>query len=307
MGCDKVIDHMKQDISQPDRSITHLDALVVIAESWKILILFPAIVAIITFFVSRNEPRLYQSRALLLMVEAEGGLVIPRDVMQGALKRASSAADPDVVLASLKFGKPSHRVGWVSMVPVSLVLPDPKSATTILEAVLTEYQSRFLNYVREEYRSSFQDELDILQREITSRTRMRDGLLKLLEHSTVDVSALPPVGSAASVIGGLMSLATSLDELTRKQVTVTRQLRLLPKTLISEPASAATLIQGSSQTAAVLMSALGAGLLALIFLFFRDLVRRQALQPGGMDKVARLRRALGMKSIILTADELRKQ
>jgi len=297
---------MKQDdIDQPDRSITLLDALVVIAEAWKILILFPLIVGLLTFFISSSEPRLYQSTASLLMVEVEGGLVIPHDVVVDALKRNSSSADAAVILAGLRFEKPSHRHGRVSLVPVSLVLPDPKSATAILGAILTEYQSRFLDRVKDEYRSAFQNELSIVEREIADRIRIRDGVFRLLERGGGDISIPSSTGNAASVVSALTSLATSLDELTRKQANVTRQLQRLPKTLISEPASQGALIQGSSKSAAVLMSTLGAGLLALIFLFFRDLIRRQAAQPDGREKVARLRRALGMKYIALTDEKSR--
>lgn len=59
---------------------------------------------------------------------------------------------------------------------------NPKSAMAILRAILTEYRPRFLDCAREDHRFSFQDKLNILQREIVDRTRMKGGALRLFER-----------------------------------------------------------------------------------------------------------------------------
>lgn len=88
----------------------------------------------------------------------------------------------------------------------------------------------------------------------------------------------------------------------RKQASVNRQLQFLLKTLVSESASPWAPIQGSSKAATALMGTLEARLPALIFLFFRGFVCREAVQRRRMEKIARLRYAQSMKSIILTDD-----
>lgn len=281
-----------------ERSVTLLDVLVVAAESWKLLLIIPVLCGLIAFGLCKLQAQTYQSNAVLLMTETDVGFTIPRDLVLRALKTVPGAPNVDGIINGLTFGKPVHQTGSISMVPISLSTLDAKMSTLVLRAILTEYQAQFLETVRDQFKLAYQNELDALKREIQDRTKTIGTIRKMQEDHPASSSAATG-SNMSSVAASLLSLTTGLEERQRKQAEMIRLLDSLPNHIVVKAPSSATLLYGTNTTIVVLFAMIGAEGLALVFAFLRDLTRRQANLPGGDEKIARIRRALGLRAIRL--------
>jgi hypothetical protein len=270
-----------------DRTLPLLDILVLAAESWKLLLIFPILAGLLTFGLASLQTRIFESKATLQMLWSPAGAVFSRNLVAQALANVPDAPDIDAVIAGLKLGAPVQKLGRVVQVPVAFASPDKKRVLPILRAILKEYQLNFLDQIRNEYRSSYQTIVDSMDRDIAGRRKLLD---RLMQPSTALNS-----NSAA-----LISFQEGLEQQEQRKADAVRGMEHLPDFLVTEPPSDPILIKGPRTVMAAIFAMLGAILFAISFIVVSDLVRLQAMQPGGAAKLSRLRRALGLRALTPT-------
>jgi hypothetical protein len=284
--------HMKTDVADATHPFQLLDLIVVVVEFWKVLLLLPVIAAIVALYVSQSQLKVFESKATALMISKGEPPKFDRALVAHALKDHSSAADVDRVTAALQVGPSVLVLGSVVKNQISLSLDESRQPSAILRSVLDEYEQQFLGPIREQYQSSYNDQVSMIDSEIKDRLALRERLEKSPDARASDFKDAGDTSKSAI----LVSLTVSIEERVRKKAELLRQMKYLPETIIIEPPSAPILVQGPRTSAAVIFAAIGAGVLALVIITLSLILRRQAAAPGGAAKVARLRRALGLKS-----------
>jgi uncharacterized protein involved in exopolysaccharide biosynthesis len=280
---------MSDNIDQPQRSSWILDVLVVVAESWKPLLIVPVLAGVLVYGVSRLEPRTYESAGVITIFRTDEGSSFSPELVSRALKLIPNAPEVGEVVTGLKMGTPVQKAGRAATVSVTLTLHEPTMVQPVLNAVLREYQTQYLNAVLGEFRSGFQEQVNSLDQEMASRMKTIDRLEKLIDRS------LANGGDIAALSTALTPLTAALEERERKKAETLRQVQLLPNFLISEKASPPVRVSGSRPLTATIFAVFGALAIVLIFLFTREIMRWQITLPGGAEKFNRIRRAFGLR------------
>lgn len=280
---------MSDDIDQTQRSSWILDVLVVVAESWKPLLIVPVLAGVLAYGMSRFEPRTYESKGVITIFQTNEGSSFSPELISRALKSVPNAPDVGEVVAGLAMGTPAQKSGRAATVSVTLTLRDPSMVRPVLNAILNEYQTQYLNAVIGEFRSGFQEQINALDLEMANRMKAIDRLEKLIDRS------LANGGDIAALTTALTPLTAALEERERKKAETLRQVQLLPNFIIAERPSAAVMVSGPRSLTATIFAAFGGLAIVLIFLFTREIMRRQIALPGGADKIDRIRRAFGLR------------
>ncbi len=281
---------MGDNINQPEHPGGLLDAIVVIAEWWKTLLLVPLVAGALAYGWSQYQPTTYQSVATLLMLQTKGPL-FSRDVVIEALNSIKSAPDVNKVINGLKrVGTPVQSNGRVFKVSVALELDKQELPPVILSAILKVYEDRFLRAVQDDLKSPLQLALNAVEKDAANHSQTIDQLRAFFKRN-----AAARTEDMLVLMTTLAPLLAGADERERKKAEIVRQMGLLPEFLVIDPPSSA-IVASAPRTATLTFGAIvGAGLIVLVLIFLRDILRRQAMLPGGGEKVGRIRRAFGLR------------
>jgi hypothetical protein len=279
----------KNDVTEFGQPIQLLDVIVVMFESWKIFIILPVLAGILTFFALQPQPRLYGSKSTLFMLSTKDGSRFSQNLIAQALKDVAPS-EIDRIGAAIQVRSSLHVFGPLVKNEVLILLEDAKMPEMILRALVTEYNRQFLEPVKEQYISRYNYLLALGESEIKDRLDLRNRLEQSIATKAADSKG--PGDASGST---LLSLTTSIEERRRENASLRREMQSMLQTLILDPPSAPVLVQGPRTSAAIIFAMVGTSALTLMFLALQLTVQRQAAAPGGAEKMARLRRALGLK------------
>lgn len=138
---DPMVNEQKRERGSADQDAGLLDLVVIVAESWRLLIFVPLLVAIITAGILLLLPREYESRALLRLGPA-APLLLSQSVLAPVIERLGLREElaPDLdesieALADRMWAGPFRDSDLTS---VRLRWEDPKQAQVILSEVIKE-------------------------------------------------------------------------------------------------------------------------------------------------------------------------
>jgi hypothetical protein len=277
---------MTVDRDHTSTDVQFLDLVVAAAEKWKALLAIPILVGVTAYLIANSQPNIYETKVTLFMVANKQGSSFSRELIQRALKDTSYAADAVAVTSALTFDPYVHVVGSVVKRPVSLNWKDRQAAYDILQAIVSQYNKEFLEKYRSEYIANYQHQIDMGEVEIKDRQALRERL-SLADEGPSNAIAAAPTNKAA-----LVALTTSIEERQRLRAELLRLTNNLPNTMIIEPVKAPVSVQGSKPVAEAIGSALAAFALFFAYLAFAERVKREAMTPAGIVKVARIRKVL---------------
>ena len=276
-----------------EEEVSLLDLLVTLAENAKLLVIGPLLVGLCALALGFVLPQTFQSVAVLQAVlQAE----------QVTASLMTTAAVLDTVAAGLGMDKEDGVEGARrklrenikvavgrndKLLTLTVSAPTPQQAQATAHAVLqqTYLQSRPKGIVAKRLEAQLAE----AQERLKNAESAAAGTLKRIETS--------PVGSAhgSELARGYAELLTVASAAQVQVSALEPQLEGLNEALLVQ---APTLPQKASQPQKALMAmgaTLGTGLLLLLFIFVRQALRTTATDAEAAGKLARIRRALGLK------------
>lgn len=266
-----------------------LDLLVTLAENARLLIIGPLLVGLCALGLGFALPQTFQSVAVLQAEQATASLM-------------TTAAVLDPVAAGLGMGKDDSAeearrtlreqikvaVGRNDkLLTLTVSAPTPQQAQATANALLEQ------TYLQSRPKGSVAKRLEAQLAEAQGRLKNAEsaaaGTLKRIETSSVGSA------SGSELARGYAELLTVTSAAQGQVSALETQLEGLSEALLVQ---APTLPQKASQPKKALMAigaTLGTGLLLLLFIFVRQALRTTATDAEAAGKLARIRRALGLK------------
>lgn len=266
-----------------------LDLLVTLAENARLLVIGPLLVGLCALGLGFVLPQTFQSVAVLQAEQAIASLM-------------TTAAVLDPVAASLGLDKEDsveearrtlrERIKVAvgrndKLLTLTVSAPTPQQAQATAQAVLQQ------TYLQSRPKGSVAKRLEVQLAEAQERLKSAQdasvGLLKRLESNSAGAN-----GGAELARGYAELLNASATAQSQVSVLETQLEGLTEALLVQAP----TLPQKASQPKKALMAigaTLGTGLMLLLFIFVRQALRTTATDASAASKLARIRRALGLK------------
>ncbi len=255
-----------------------LDAIVVIAEAWKLLIIACILAAVASFGYFQTQPNVYESKAVVALDPIQ----LARFSSPDFLKRTGV----DNAMWNLELSHVDPGAGLPTRpYDVSFRASSPESAQVGLAAVIGAFTAETTP--------------DSTQTEILQRSKAR--ILKALDD--LDLISSQLAGEAESTMPGseselyARSVVMLLDQQAKREeelMDVELKLKGSGSIVISPPSLPTAGIPRSAR-AVVIASVSSAVFLVLGFAFSAEAIRRAGRTPIGARKLLRLRQAFGLR------------
>ncbi|MBK5205903.1 MAG: lipopolysaccharide biosynthesis protein [Polaromonas sp.] len=266
-----------------------LDLLVTLAENVKLLIIGPLIVGLCALGIGFVLPQTFQSVAVLQAEQAMATLMTTAAVLDpvvaalGLAKEETAEEARSTLREQIKTTVGRNDKLLTLTVSASM----PQQAQAIANAVLkqTYLQSR----PKANARARLETQLAEARERLKNAQDASAGLLKRLESNGAGVN------SGAELARGYAELLNATGAAQSQIVGLEAQLEGLSEAQLVQ---APTLPEKASKPKKALLAigaTLGAGLLLLLFIFMRQALRNTAADMQAVGKLARIRRALGLK------------
>lgn len=266
-----------------------LDLLVTLAENARLLVIVPLLVGLCALALGFVLPQTFQSVAVLQAEQATASLMTTAAVLDPVA--AGLGMDKEDGLEGARRtlrGQIKVAVGRNDkLLTLTVSAPTPQQAQATANAVLQQ------TYLQSRPKGSVAKRLEAQLAEAQGRLKNAEsaaaGTLKRIETSSVGSA------SGSELARGYAELLTVTSAAQGQVSALETQLEGLSEALLVQ---APTLPEKASQPKKALMAmgaTLGTGLLLLLFIFVRQALRTTATDADAADKLARIRRALGLK------------
>ncbi len=270
-----------------------LDMLLVVAESWRLLVVVPLVVALVAFAVTTQLPRAeaYRASAVLLLSPSAAQTLQSSSYVRavvgegGGSGQKATVADGEGwrgILSSISVTKLPES----DLFEVSVTGSSGDSALRVLNLIVGGISSpSFIDSSRR----ALEESID------ASSKRLRE----LNEAVSTLRGTLEGMSSSESPVADANSYAQAIDILSNaimaSQVSLGADTRALAAWPTPEVVEGPTLTSSSpSPRATVMFAGLVSGFLVLLFIFVRDGWRRAAANAESRDKLQRIKRAFGI-------------
>lgn len=266
-----------------------LDLLVTLAENARLLVIGPLLVGLCALALGFVLPQTFQSVAVLQAEQATASLMTTAAVLD-PVAAGLGIDKEDGVEGARRTLRENIKVAVGrndKLLTLTVSAPTPEQAQATANALLeqTYLQSRPKGSVGKRLAGQLAE----AQGRLKNAESAAAGMLKRLETSAVSA----PGGS--ELARGYADLLTAAAAAQGQVSALETQLEGLNEALLVQ---APTLPQKASQPKKALLAigaTLGTGLLLLLFIFVRQAVRTTATDAEAAGKLARIRRALGLK------------
>lgn len=279
------MDEIQSPLPSTADEVSLLDLLVTLAENARLLVIGPLLVGLCALALGYVLPQTFQSVAVLQAEQATASLMTTAAVLDPVAAGLGMDKDGVEGARSTLRGQIKVAVGRNDkLLTLTVSAPTPQQAQATAQAVLEQ------TYLQSRPKGSVAKRLEAQLAEAQGRLKIAEsaaaGMLKRLETSAV------------SAPGGSELARGYADLLTAAQGQVSALETRLEGLSEAQLMQAPTLPQKASQPKKALLAigaTLGAGLLLLLFIFVRQALRTTATDAKAAGKLARIRRALGLK------------
>lgn len=282
-----------------DDEISLLDLAVVIAESWKLLIIVPLLAGIMAYFViGSTTPRMYTSEALIQADANQIALLESARVLNDPIRESSLLSKHDgrltIARTNLIDAMDVEKLDGTEMYRVKLTLDDPDEANQLLTRIITKLIQE--SEPTGQYREMLELRLEAQQAALGDLTDTFARLNQGYSHLLTGTDERSP--TIQGEIGqSFVTLISSIESKRQEVARTTRQLNgsLSQDDVIQTP----TLPDNPEPRGLLMLVALVVvltGFLVLIGVFVRAGLARASETPEGSTKVARIRRAFWLSS-----------
>lgn len=191
--------HMNTTIDSPNVKFQLLDALVIIVESWKVLLLFPILVGLLTFGICTFQQRAFGSKARLLMVQTADGVMFSRDLVTRAVKSVPGAPDTTEILNGLSIGQPQKKAEFSSVHQRQLDGYDREISGLLktIDAIEKSLKRSSTGYnAADNSSASTVSPLSSLRAQVEERERGKAATRDQMQFLPIDIVTAPPIAPA---------------------------------------------------------------------------------------------------------------
>lgn len=285
-------------MSQPESAATAadtvslLDLAVAVAEAWKVLVAVPLVVGVAAFFIAQAQPRGYTVSVTIGMPAIEARALQTGAVIGRALDAAGvSDFDAEEVGAGLVFAAAQQAT------VVTLTLPDRGAARSILGALVAAFEETAVPAYLERQALPHQARVAAYDRTIE---RLENAASVFEDRLADDTDPLTP--DPATFVAGYEALLSRIaaQQAAREEAMRLRDVAAGSVTIstLSSPVAV-----GRSPLLVAVTAAIVAGFATLVLVFVVDGLRRSARDPGGAEKIARIRRAFRLAPKVRGGEE----
>lgn len=277
---------MTDNAEYPRDEISVLDLLVTIAENWLLLVLVPLLAGVATFgFLWLQSPTWTASTVVGL----------PQAEIARYLHRFDDESPTGAQIAGIRRGLSIAEDSSPERTRLDLTLADPASVTNGLTFLLNDLSTAVTNGDLVWPNTRLQAEIDSIADEIALRERVIERLAQMLEEMTAAV--LPDETAYAQAASALDAMIIARNNQQSAYTQLTERLATLPFQLIEQAPSAPTRTEKGSPLLPSVLAALGTGLVLVMLIFIRSGLRNAAADPESREKIDRIRRAFGRRTL----------
>lgn len=276
-------------LSTTAEEISLLDMLVTLAENVKLLIIGPLVVGLCALGIGYVLPKTFQSVAVLQAEQSTASLMSTAAVLDPVIASLGLAKDDTVEDARRKLREQIKTVIGRNdkLLTLTVSATAAQQAQAIANAVLQ--QAYLQSQPKGNVRARLETQLAEAQTRLKNAQDAAAGLLKRLESSGSGATG------GAELARGYADLLSATGAAQNQISVLETQLEGLSEAMLIQ---APTLPQKASQPKKGLIAigaTLATGLVLLLFVFMRQALRNTVANETSSGKLARIRRALGLK------------
>ncbi|UFS56726.1 Wzz/FepE/Etk N-terminal domain-containing protein [Comamonadaceae bacterium M7527] len=274
--------------SAMDDEIDLLDLLVTVAESWKLLVIAPVLIAIAAFTgATFIKPNLYQSTAILRLAENEAALLHSAAILDPLAESFGYLSEAEGVREDAREALKNDLASSVDK-RTKLVTITAKS-TSAEQAQKLNQQA--IERLLAELTPKGQDKANILR-----QIEIRKQAISAAENAFEQIVQASPEGTAGTSNAESSNIVLLVTE--NKQAIQALEERLLVKgaeVFVQTPTLAQKPLPRKRALIAVI-AALASGFALLLFVFIRKALMNAGANPESAKKIAQIKQSLGMSS-----------
>ena len=280
-------------LSGADDEIDLLDLLVTVAESWKLLVIAPVLVAIAAFAgATFVKPDLYQSSAIVRLGENEAAILQSAVVLDplaesfGYLGQAKG--DREAARQDLKQDLVSAVDKRTKLVTVTAKSTSAKQAQQLNEQAIA--------LLLAELTPKGQDKANVLQQIEAKKQALLIAEASLNQLRQASSKGLAKAANAEQIVASLTSLIALSTEYKQAIQDLEARLRVKGDEVFVQTATLAQKPMSKKRALIAVIAALASGFALLLFVFVRKALVNAAANPESAKKIAQIKQSFGRAS-----------
>ncbi len=283
-----------QQPAHPDAEISLLDLLATLADNAKLLILGPLTVGLVALAIAFAWPETFESVAILQAEPATASLITTAAVLDPAVASLGREQGQSVeearkaLLGRVKTA--SGRTDKLLTITVSGATPQQAQATATALLAAVQAQSRPTGG------SKLRLEAQLADTKIRQEKAIRAGDILLPVLESINGRQVLPGGSGAELVKGYTELLNTVSAAQSQALVIQAQLEgLTDSQLVQAPTLPEKAVSPKKGMIAV-GATLATGFFLLLLVFVRNGLRSAETDPASAVKLARIRRALSVRT-----------
>jgi uncharacterized protein involved in exopolysaccharide biosynthesis len=284
---------MTEQAFEHDDEISLLDILVTLAESWKLLVFGPLIAGVLAGALSFAWPKTYESVAIVRMSEAELALLNSATVLDPLIEKFGLLPEFDGIqddarqyLAKKVVGKVDKKTGLAT---ISAAANTPERSQELGKAAMDALLKELLPKGKNK---------DAVEQQILSNERIIASSADAIEQLQKQIGKAGQNDAGLEVV--MKYYASLTAEVAKKElenIELKKSLAVRGDEVYVQQASLPQRKVAPKRSLVVLVSVLVSGFALLMFVFVRKAWQSAAQDADASDKLARIKRALGLSKV----------
>ena len=280
-------------LSVVDDEIDLLDLMVTVAESWKLLVIAPVLVAIAAFAgATFVKPDLYQSSAIVRLGENEAAILQSAVVLDplaesfGYLSQAKG--DREAARQALKQDLVSALDKRTKLVTVTATSTSAKQAQQLNEQAIA--------LLLAELTPKGQDKANVLQQIEAKKQALLIAEASLNQLRQASSKGLANASNAEQIVASVTSLIALTTAYKQAILDLEGRLRVKGDEVFVQTAQLAQKPMPKKRAQTAVIAALASGFALLLFVFVRKALVNAAANPESAKKIAQIKQSFGRAS-----------
>jgi capsular polysaccharide biosynthesis protein len=271
--------------------ISLLDIMLTLAENVKLLIIGPLLVGLCALGLGYVLPRTFESVAVLQADQGTASLMTTAAVLDPVIAKLGLGKDasPEQARRELERAVKATIGKADKLLTLTVSASTPQQAQTIANALLEQ------TYAQISPKGTVRSRLEVQLAEAQERGKNSQDAAALVIQRMESLSSNPASGGNLSQIIGYAELLGASAAAQTQVSALEAQLEGLSASQLVQPPSLPEKASQPKKGLLAIGSTLATGFLLLLFIFVRQALRTAAVDPEAADKLARIRRALGLR------------
>ena len=266
-----------------------LDLLVTLADNVKLLIIGPLLVGLCALAIGFALPKTYESVAVLQADQLPASLMTTAAVLDPVIATQGLAKDDTVEEARIKLREQIKAVIGKTdkLLTLTVSAGTAQQAQAIANALLLEVYKA--SRPRANARVRLETQLAEARGRLKSAQSAADSMIKRLESPAVSVAG------GAELARGYAETLNASSAAQGQVSTLETQLEGLSEAMLIQPPTLPEKASKPKKGLIAIGATLAAGLLLLMYVFMRQVAHKTAATARAAEKLARIRRSMGLK------------